>query len=108
MFRLVFRNGLRRRQCFTLVELLVVIAVIVILAGLLLPALSRAKEKARSAVCMSNQRQIWLSYRLALDDEPGDGLGKESILPWWVTTVGFAEKGWICPDAPVLDKDKKV
>jgi prepilin-type N-terminal cleavage/methylation domain-containing protein len=104
MFRLVFRNGLMRRQGFTLVELLVVIAVIVILAGLLLPALSRAKEKARSAVCMSNQGQIWLGYRLALDDELGDGLGKESTIPWWVKTVGFPEAGWICPDAPLSAK----
>jgi len=93
---------------FTLVELLVVIAVMAILAGLLLPALSRAKEKGRSIFCMSNQRQIWLSYRMALDDDPGDGLGKESIIPWWVKTVGFSQAGWICPDAPLTSDDRKA
>ena len=56
------------KRAFTLLELLVVIGILAMLAGLLLPAISRGKESARSTACLSNLHQIGIALQLYVSD----------------------------------------
>lgn len=67
----VFSNIQKKILGFTLIELLVVIAIISILAAILLPALSRAREMARVAVCISNLHQVYIALEQYADNHDG-------------------------------------
>jgi prepilin-type N-terminal cleavage/methylation domain-containing protein/prepilin-type processing-associated H-X9-DG protein len=86
------RNNSKAIEGFTLVELLVVIAIIAILAALLLPVFSKARDKARQSVCISNLKQIDLGIHLYLDDQnngsPGNTNATHSPFVNW---TGYRE-----------------
>jgi prepilin-type N-terminal cleavage/methylation domain-containing protein len=111
-----YKKGIimRRREGFTLIELLVVIAIIALLMAILMPALARVKEQARTTGCLANLRQ-W-NFVSAMYTEDNDGKfwsGYGSTGYWWPWQLERKlldwkmNKTWFCPTAkkPIIDEN---
>jgi prepilin-type N-terminal cleavage/methylation domain-containing protein len=83
------------RTGFTLVELLVVIGIVSLLAALLMPALGRAKSKAKTILCASNQKQWGLATTMYLDDN-------RDTVPFFADTTTSTQVFWFQRFAPYL------
>ncbi|MGQ9525167.1 MAG: type II secretion system protein [Armatimonadota bacterium] len=96
----MYRRG-RAVPGFTLIELLVVIAIIAILAAILFPVFAKAREKARQAACLSNQKQISRAMSLYLQDN-------DELFPGYTLVIG-SWTGWLWPTAlkPYIKFDPK-
>ena len=87
-------------QAFTLVELLVVLALISMLAGLLFPVIARSRRRAREAVCISNMRQIGMAFHMYQQDYDG---GRPLQLYYLVPTYISSSSLLICPTDTTKD-----
>jgi len=98
----------RCKKGFTLIELLVVIAIIAILMSILMPALQRVKQQARTTACLANLKQWGLMFAMYTDDNDGKFFSGQYGGAWtgsgrfWRLVMGpysKDDKTWLCPQA---------
>lgn len=91
------------KRAFTLIEMLVVIAVMAILAGLLLPAVAKARNAARASSCLSNLRQLNICYSSYVGDRGGIVVAYNDVQQLWMKTLiayhGNVADSRVCPTA---------
>src|SRR5438067_10891719 len=95
------RNRRTRSSGFTLIELLVVIAIIAILAAILFPVFAQARAKARGASCLSNTKQVAVSYMMYVQDyDEVSPNGRGGGWEWWTEMQPYMKSIEIlyCPD----------
>lgn len=106
----------RKKRAYTLIELLMTIAIIIMLAALLLPSLSRAKSKAKEVMCLGNQKQCGIAFLSYAGDNNGifpnpqgsDATGAWMFWPGELAYFGYLKKteAYRCPSGPNPDPSR--